>query len=309
MLNEGIIEVPERLLNECLMEVYNFYVRYIYDYLPDRLAFEQLSYDGQSLHVPSSDYRLIGIKNDQYVMTTIDYHHEEIKYSDKKGKATFNLGVTLADKGKTLGAYSENYNAIILFLKKYTEMMDEQSMVFDENYFNSSEEERKDIVDMFDMERDVERYIKQLLRDVKSTIHHELAHMIQYQYLKDKDPKQVQGGTETMKDYLTGQVEFSPHIISAIDDYETFVTDVDKIGHTQYRKDVLKIITAISNKTLIYYDDYTGESPKSVSESSYRMNYISPNRTFFEMLKSENPKQYKKAVKYFYDEVKKRGLI
>lgn len=308
-INEGVIQVPPRLLKESLKELMKHYIRYIYDLIPDREAYKQLSYQGKPLPVIGDAYRLIGMKDGDYNITEIEYDHSEVKYSDKEGETHFKLAITLTDGGSTKGAYSVTSNAVVFFLKPYTEEIKDEMWIFDDNYFDADDEERQNILDVMAFKETIEHHIEELYRSAKGTIHHEIAHMIQYQYLKDKSEQQVAGTKETPEEYYSGNVEFSPQILSAIDDFETFVDAIDPNKTNKYRHDLFKIMTALTTKRHIYYDDYSDEKPQNVSETQYTIKFINHNRNFFEALKSKDMKQYRKAVKYLMTELKKRNVL
>lgn len=308
-INEGVIQVPPYLLKESLKELMKHYIRYIYDIIPDREAYKQLTYQGKPLPVISDAYRLLGMKDNDYNITEIEYDHSEVKYSDEDGTTHFKLAVTLTDGKTTKGAYSITSNAIVFFMKPYTDEIREEMWIFDNNYFDEDEQGRQEILDTMMFKETIEHHIEELYKSAKGTIHHELAHMIQYQYLKDKDEKQVSGSKETPEEYYSGNVEFSPHILSAIDDFETFVEAIDPHKIDKYRYDLFKIMTALTNKRHIFYDDYSDEKPKNVSETQYTIKFINHNRNFFEALKSKNEKKYRKAVKYLMNELKKRNVL
>lgn len=298
-MNEGIIQVPPELIRGAMDEILKVLFRYVYDLLPDREVYHLLEYNGEPLPIIDSSYRIIGLsERDQYNVIEIEYDTNIIPYTEQQRKATYGLIVTDSKKRKAKGAYSSANNILIITVDKNT-IRDLQDAFFwmDEKYFSMSMEEKKDALDLMDTIREVDVAIKRFMRQLPATLEHELAHMIQYQYLKDKSAEQVKGDDGSIEGYYKSNVEFSPQIISALRDYQLYIQKVDKDNIKEYRSDVLKYLLVMSDKSVYYYDDYgTSMVP---GEQSLFHELIEGNRAFFEILKNKKPKQYKRAVKYF----------
>lgn len=299
-INEGVIQVHPSLIKDAEDEILKSLFRYIYDLIPDRSVFELLTYKNSPMPVIDSSYRILGLSHkNEYNVTEMSYDKELIPYTKDKGTATYGLIVTEA-KSKTKGAYAENVNAVIIFIDKDT-LRDFNDAFFwmDEKYFDMSDSEKRDAMELMDVAREVDVAIKKFMERLPSTLEHELAHMIQYQYLKDKSVEQVKG-TDSKTDpegYLSSTVEFSPQIISALNDYKLYIEKVDKEDIKEYRLDILKYLLGMTDKSVYYYDDYG--TKEVYGEQSLFKELIEGNRAFFTVLKRKNISQYKKAVKYF----------
>lgn len=308
-INEGIIQVPPQLIDDVIDEMFLVMARYVYDLIPDRSVFDQFTYDGNPLPIPSDEFRIIGLDNDQYWATEIPFDESLIKYTTSTEKSIFKVYVGVKYKKGMKGAYSPKHNAIILTIPEFLHNIKDEFFYMDDTYFDNPLDERKSLVSgLMESPSEVEKAIKDQLVSLKPTIEHELAHMIQFQYLKDKSPEQVGGGKDSADEYYSGQVEFSPQIISSLRDYEIYINKIDHLDNKQYRIDILKFLFAMTEKSVYYYEDYTGENPK-VSEHSYFHSLIRGNRAFFEVLKRKNVSQYKKAVKYMTNELQRKGIL
>lgn len=304
-MNEGIIQVHPKLIQDASEEVLKTLFRYVYDIIPDRSVFRFLTYNEQPIPVVDSSYRILGLSyKNEYNITEMEYDEKLIPYSDKKGKGKYGLIVT-EGKSKTKGAYSPNANAVVIFIDKNT-LRDFSDAFFwmDDAYFDMTMEEKKDALELMDVSNDIEKTIKRFMERLPSTLEHELAHMIQYQYLKDKSKDQVKGVGDSSSDpegYLKSNVEFSPQILSALKDYKLYIDKVDKENIKAYRLDILKYLLGMTEKSVYYYDDYGTQ--EVYGEQSLFRELIEGNRAFFTVLRRTSPNQYKKAVKYLISQL------
>ena len=304
-INEGIIQVHPQLIQDATEEILKTLFRYVYDLIPDRSVFNLLQYDGSPIPIIDSSYRILGLSHkNEYNITEMTYDEKLIPYSDKKGNGKYGLIVT-EGKSKTKGAYAENVNAVIIFIDKNT-LRDLNDAFFwmDDTYFDMTMEEKKDALELMDVSNDIEKTIKRFMERLPSTLEHELAHMIQYQYLKDKSKDQVKGVDDSDTDpegYLKSNVEFSPQLISALNDYKLYIKKVDKENIKEYRLDILKYLLGMTEKSVYYYDDYGTQ--EVYGEQSLFRELIEGNRALFTILRRTKPTQYKKAVKYFISQL------
>lgn len=308
-INEGIIQVPPQLIDEVINELFLVMARYVYDLIPDRSVFDQFTYGGKSLPIPSDEFRIIGLDSDQYWATEIPFDESLIKYTTSTEKSMFNVFLGMKIKKRMKGGYSPKHNAIILTIPEFMTTIQDEFFYMDETYFDYPLDKRKSAVsDLMESPSEVEKAIKDQIINLKPTIEHELAHMIQFQYLKDKSLDQVSGGGDSADEYYGSQVEFSPQIISSLRDYENFIKKIDHLDNKKYRIDILKYLLAMAEKSVYYYEDYTGENPKA-SESNHFRKLIQGNREFFDVLKRKDMSQYKKAVKYITNELQRNGIL
>ena len=304
-INEGIIQVHPQLIQDATEEILKTLFRYVYDLIPDRSVFNLLQYDGSPIPIIDSSYRILGLSHkNEYNITEMTYDEKLIPYSDKNGKGKYGLIVT-EGKSKTKGAYSPNANAVVIFIGKNT-LKDFSDAFFwmDDAYFDMTMDEKKDALELMDVSRDLEKTIKRFMERIPSTLEHELAHMIQYRYLKDKSLDQVKGVDDSRSDpegYFKSNVEFSPQIISALRDYKLYIEKVDKEDIKEYRLDILKYLLGMTEKSVYYYDDYGTQ--EVFGEQSLFHELIQMNRSFFVTLKNKKPNAYKKSVKYFMSQL------
>ena len=304
-INEGIIQVHPQLIHDASEEILKTLFRYLYDLIPDRSVFGMLTYNDQPIPVVDNTYRILGLSNNnEYNITEMEYEENLIPYSNKKGKGKYGLIVT-EGKSKTKGAYSAKANAVVIFIDKNT-LKDFRDAFFwmDDAYFDMTLEEKKDALELMDTSREVEQTIKRFMERIPSTLEHELAHMIQYQYLKDKSLEQIKGVDDSSSDpegYFKSNVEFSPQIISALKDYKLYIEKVDKEDIKEYRLDILKYLLGMTEKSVYYYDDYGTQ--EVFGEQSLFHELIQMNRSFFVTLRNKKPNSYKKAVKYFMSQL------
>ena len=293
-----------------MSEILKVLIRFVYDAIPDREVFNVLTYDGKPLPVLGDDYRILGLSaKNQYNIIEMDYDVSEIKYTDETGERSFKLVVTDKDVGKTKGAYSASSNAVLIYIKSFTTLVHDEFFYMDATYFDNDVEERKYLTKtLMDSPNEIERLIKRTMQTIPSTLEHELAHMIQYEFLKPKHEKQVSGGKDDPDSYYNSEIEFSPQIISSIKDYTDYIEYVDKENNKSYRADIFKYLVGLTEKSVYYYEDYTGKEQIPGEPSKFR-ELISANRHFYNSLKNNDIAQYKRAVKYTYSALHDKGLL
>lgn len=131
-----------------------------------------------------------------------------------------------------------------------------------------------------------------MIRRIRGTVNHELAHGVQDMALKQingVDYYKTDGGLDYDK-YHSHSVEYSPQIISSVHDFLAFVEEVENIGPE---------LTPEERKQLIRsFVDPAAKAPRGAT------NTLIP---FFETLYRIDKVKWKKAVKYFYDLVQNKA--
>lgn len=137
-----------------------------------------------------------------------------------------------------------------------------------------------------------------LVKKAMATIEHELAHAIQHLIIKHKDQRKLNKGydQDSNDEYWKSPVEFSPQIISAARNIETYI---DGFSIMQPSKRMQVMLYAIGEKT---FDQLNLDTNADI-------NILDNSRQFFKTLKAQKPKAFKKAVNILYNELKKNDVL
>lgn len=137
-----------------------------------------------------------------------------------------------------------------------------------------------------------------LVKKAMNVIEHELAHAIQHLVIKHEDQLKLNKGYNqgSNDEYWKSPVEFSPQIISAARNIETYIETLE-IMNSSKRMEVM--LYAIGEKTFDQLNIGTNSD----------INILDNSRQFFKTLKNKKPKAFKKAVNTLYTELKKNDVI
>lgn len=329
-LQEGIIRVPKLMTKQCMSETLKFISTIIIRGSDDPELFKNhLNLDYIPPHVLKDYGVAYDIKADigQILGITLEYDERIVKYSQKTGTATYLFGAgILGEKAKTLGMYLPKSNAVVVNLYKLWKDLESELSIktwvghgeqAEENYQNTPLPERIEILQGV-IQPEINRYINDFMSSLDATIEHELAHLIQYRYLRDKHEDQVSDGdyrSDDMPDaakYYGSQVEFSPQVISAIRGMETYVDDLKHENlDRRYFKFVLRYLVGeikTAAELTGKLKDANIETPKSGRSHTSLWKNINDNRNFFLALRDNKPKVWRVAVKYLTTEIDKLDL-
>jgi len=135
-----------------------------------------------------------------------------------------------------------------------------------------------------------------MITRIEGVVQHELMHGIQ-----DMALGQIKGEAEKYytpdgeldrEKYFTSDVEFSPQIVSAANDFAAFVKEIRGVGYSVSPETVKAL--------MLHYINPTSPAPAGVETDTSE---------FFHRLYKSNPGQWKKAVKYFYGLVQKSNVL
>lgn len=320
-LQEGIIKVPPILIHKCRKELLKFISTTIVSASDDSVLFRrhlsidyipEFKYHGDAYDLYAEVGEILGVK--------VEYDESLIAYSDDNGKSSFILGAGIIEKNpNTHGIYLPERNTIIINLHTLWKNVRDSISLYDWfgegnegkiAYENETLESRIDVLNTF-IRDDLNRHVNHFMSTINSTIEHELAHMIQYQYLKKKSVDQVTSYDDT-KDavkYYSSQVEFSPQIISAINDIAAYVGEVGDEVSPEYLDYVVKYLVGEIPNAATLHRIAKEQGIQSPSDPFLAFSSTVDNsRNFFLVLRDKKPKAWRKAVKYLTTEIKKLDL-
>lgn len=324
-LNEGVIKVPPILIHKCKVEILKFISTTVLSTLDDSMFFKKhasidliptFRYYGDAYDLHGEDDNILGVK--------INYDESVIPYYEGENNiGTFMLGVGIIRKNpKTMGIYVPTSNTIIINLLplwkdlEYEMALDMYSWFGNKEkgkiaYHNLTLEEKIEFLNDFII-GSINTNVNKFMKNVNSTIEHELAHLIQYQYLKKKSVDQVSTYDSNDLDafkYYASQVEFSPQIISAINDLAVFVDIIGDQAEPEYFDYVVKyLIGEIPNESSLISKIKENNIKGPDNPFLGSGDVIKGSRNFFRLLKDKKPKAWRKAVKYLTTEIKKMEL-
>lgn len=162
-----------------------------------------------------------------------------------------------------------------------------------DDFYDDDPEARNNLkTDIFPM--DFQMALLPLVRKAIGTLEHEYAHAIQYLVIRHKDQIKTNKGYDAIgSEYWKSEVEFSPQIITAARNFETYIESLNFVPPSQRMKIFMYVI---GEKTF----------PELDIDSTHTIGILNNSRTFFSTLKEKKPKAFKKAVKILYDELQRK---
>ncbi|ASV44071.1 hypothetical protein PBI_SCTP2_56 [Salicola phage SCTP-2] len=323
ILNEGVITVPQSAQDQAYEIVVFKAHEVVYDVFKNTPMFLEFLQDKISYDIsPNGDQSFLDLKPSQAFIYDLYVEQVENPYSESdEGFETLTLALMNIDNTAS-GAYDEKNNMVVV---NFHSLIEALSMVRDtyKEMYTTDDLSKKEIfeeLDLFDFDKTVKKHLTDFIKDSKSTIEHELAHYIQHNYLKQKSEKQVEkpdykhehGSKENYDEYFGSEVEYSPQILSAVRDFEKFFNSMSDESQQyidkQYKRNIFNYIVGQTN-TLQTLSEYSGENLKGIDNTLTNFRTVKLPRSFFMSLKNSDNEKWKKAVKYFWNEINKRGLI
>lgn len=269
-LSEGVIQVPDELVDYVTMITKKFLKGYIYCNFHKGLIHELEKTMG--FFSTNKNYLVCDFEDASGEYHTYDVDVSNVKYTDK---TTDTLGIGIAYQNSTTNAmFLPDRDAILINLFHFIKNIEP---------LKQDSDDAKEIMmryELVDAANRIPEIYESFVRRLRSIIKHELAHFIQFKYLADKSEKQI----STDGEYHQQFAEYSPWIITSIENIK-LAKDVINI------KELVNFVIGVSDI-----------EPKGLLFSGHSKSILN-SRSFFRKLKDHNPKQWKKAVKYLINEL------
>lgn len=308
-LNEGLIDVPQSLIQSCEEELLKFISTTIIKEIgyAEELAGRAPSVYSQYNIEFKNYHEAYDLSGKQTLAVPIHYDGSDIKYhrlsSDPYGMKVLLFGATRSDsfslKGKTV--VQKNGRVVVVvnlskLLKNVNRELDIDTFVSDD--FPIESDIIQEMIDD-DMET-VGSLINHFMGEIRGTIKHELEHYIQIVLFKNKKKYDVEHNIDMdYEDYLTSDIEFHPTITSTLYAFKNLKDQFPNTNDDIILRLFSYVITQVNTLGFSPYD----------YQSSHEILPIMSSRDFFMALKKKDRGRWKTAVKYLYTELKNDGLI
>lgn len=271
-LSEGVIQVPDELVDYVTMITKKFMKGYIYCNFHKEFINELEKTMG--FFSSNKNYLVCDIEDSSGEFYEYDIDVSNVKYTDR---TTDTLGIGIAyQNSNTHAMYLPDKNAILINLFHFIKRIDDLKQDTDD----ADTEEIMMRYELVDASTRIPEIFELYVKKLKGIIKHELAHFIQFKYLAEKSKDQI----STDGDYHQQFVEYSPWIITTIETIQLAKNEFNI-------KELVNFVVGVDDS-----------EPKGLVWSEY-VNAIYNSRMFFKQLKSDNPKQWKKAIKYLINEL------
>lgn len=269
---EGVINVPETVVDE----VTNIVMKMIGHYIGtnfDKKYYKEFSINGNIIN-NNPIYKISS--SDEIIGQPFTINIEPIKYTNLT-KDEIVIGLQRIDND---GRYLPDENMLIIPATRLLDSIDTLNVKDDDPT------EQGFLYELLDTFHSIDKAISLYRKHIRSVIKHEMAHYIQIRYLSEKHYKQAEfNDNDDIDAYLTSNIEYSPQIITAI---ETFKVNTSISDFPVSKKEYFKYLVDMGGKSL-------GFHVETISDVMVR--------EFFISLKKRNTKLYKKAIKYFFNEI------
>lgn len=313
-LQEGIIQVPSILISKCKLKLSGMISTLIYNELPDKTLFEYFKSNIVKQPSPGDlEKYSINPENNRTQAFFIQYQERDVIYSDLKGRNEFIFAGGLYEDRFAASYYIEA-DAIIINLKSiYNSIRNTFEIFFDDDMMSRDKKVVEKSLVSYAIPKSINSHIEKFMLNSIGSIEHELAHMIQYKYLKQKSEKQVHSDSEYNSDddkYYTSNVEFSPQLITAKESFSSIIEMLqDHVEYDKaYNRKLFDFVVCISD---LFPDirDYIGDNSLKNSYKVRASIETIKGRDFFKSLKTSDKDKWKTAVKYLYTDLYKKGLL
>lgn len=317
-LNEGIIKVPPEILNNSMEVLKGMVTAIVINELPLLYIIKDLSDESPDLYANLSDEKIkkYTLKNEM-AFVKVSYNESSIQYANSNEDNSFYFGIMDRD-GTTKALYNNKYDVVFVNVSNLINSLQNTfNIFFDTEILHSNDQEfvRKTLKTT-QADKTINGKIRAFLNEAKGSVEHELAHMIQFKYLKEKSPEQVSVNKNYDSDnseYFNSSVEFSPQIISSINSMESIYNIAeDNMDNT---KELMK--TVFDLITFVKLDKEKLQELMMEVENKRERNRLKDaiqelaygTRPFYKHLKEKSDKRWKIAVKYLYSELYKKGIL
>lgn len=299
IVNEGVIDVPDKFMDMIFIELLKAVStstislsdspKYI-----SNLFLKIYKRHGVQFKYHGNEYDIVNNPN-HYITLDITYPSVWFKYSTKTEMKKLSLSFSnLSRSTLPKGFFSprDEVGEDILSINVSKLLKSIAPAVEIGDIVNPMEEE--DAIDFVNdvVGMDINMIMDEHLPQILTTMEHESAHLIQYNFLSHPEQRQSHTSDTTSK-YWTSNVEFSPQIISSARNIENVIEQYDVEGHVH---DIFRYVV-----TMITASEFVR---RTGIHDTQRI--LDNSVSFFLMLKENKPSNYKKAVKILYDELSKR---
>lgn len=276
-LNEGIIDVPDDLVKYVAERILKFVGNHLGKEF-DKKYHDNFKVKNRMIVNSIDHYEVNG--GDTLSAATFDIDVSDIKYTDRDVDK-LSIGVHLHNHNHM---YLPDKNVLAVSVKKLFEIIDRVN-VKSENA--SEQDDYYELIDTFNV---INENLDKFHDTIKSSVKHELAHFIQFRYLKDKHSKQAEIASDYDDDdkdaYFSSDIEYSPQIISAI---EIFKNNIQYSGDVTAKEYFRYMVGMRDGRRIPLMTDGVQNDETAVR--------------FFSTLKRKNLTKYKKAIKYFVNNI------
>lgn len=317
MLNEGIIQVPADFQEMIFKEILKYISTSSLAKSDDPKLINNLSVGEYHRH--DLKFRYYGKEYDLtkashgYTNQILTYPTELFKYAKVKGQNQLLLSVAnLSDKQVShKGFFSPKddgaeHDILQINLYHILRRLEPEMQIKDFHAVFSEPEDFDDFLTTT-MIPIINRILSNELRKIETTLEHELAHLIQYNFIQHPEQlkKNSNYGNAGDAGYWSSPVEFSPQLISAARNFENFIKDVIDDAPEDFKRYWFKHLTATktAEDEVLFRSKYRGQyRPEALG-------ILDNSPTFFTVLRQREPKLHRKAVKILYNELKKKSVM
>lgn len=276
-LNEGVIEVPDNLVKYVMDRVFKFIGNHLGEEF-DKKYHDNFTVKGRMIVNNIDHYQIDGGDTLSAATFTIDVSN--VKYTERDIDE-LSIGVHLYNNNHM---YLPEKNVLAISVKKLFDIIDRVNVKAENP---SEQDDYYELVDTFAV---INKNLDIMYDTLKASVKHELAHFIQFRYLKDKHSKQAEIASDYDDDdkdaYFSSDIEYSPQIISAI---EIFKNNIQYSGDITPKEYFRYMVGMRDGRRIPLMTDGVQNDETAVK--------------FFSTLKRKNLTKYKKAIKYFVNNI------